>query len=78
MAKPLSANDVLPLVACLSAHERLRLVRLIAERPGADDAETYRALPPTRDEFSTAEELLAWEAEDWEGLLRAGGMEGSR
>ena len=68
MVKPLSADDVLPLVACLTPHERFRLVRLISERPGADDADSYRALPPTRQEFSSDEEPLAWDAEGWEDV----------
>ena len=65
MVKPLSSDDVLPLVACLTPHERLRLVRLISERSGADDAESYRALPPTGQEFSSDEQPLAWDAEGW-------------
>ena len=28
----------------------------------------YRSLPPTRDEFSTDDEPLAWEAEGWENV----------
>lgn len=68
MAKSLSADDVLPLVACLTPQERLRLVRLISARSGADDRDAYRALPPTRQEFSGDEEPLAWDAEGWEDV----------
>jgi hypothetical protein len=68
MVKPLSADAVLPLVACLTPHERLRLIRLISERPGADDADNYRVLPPTREEFSSDEEPLAWDAQGWEDV----------
>ena len=38
------------------------LARLV---PPADTA-AYQSLPPTRDEFSTDEDLLAWEADGWE------------
>ena len=68
MAKPLSADDILPLVACLTPKERLRLLRLISVRPGADDGDAYRALPPTREEFSSDEEPLGWDAEGWEDV----------
>ena len=65
MAKPLTADDVLPLVACLTPQERVRLLRLITSPPGAD-ASVYASVPPARDEFSTEEEPLAWDAEGWE------------
>jgi hypothetical protein len=68
MAKPLSADDILPLVACLTPQERLRLLRLISVPPGADDRDAYHALPPTREEFSNDEEPLAWDAEGWEDV----------
>lgn len=68
MAKPLNADDILPLVACLTPQERLRLLRLIGVRPGADDKEAYRTLPPTGGEFSSHEEPLAWDSEGWEGV----------
>ena len=68
MAKPLNADDILPLVACLTPQERLRLLRLISVRPGADDREAYRALPPTGEEFASTEEPLAWDSEGWEGV----------
>ncbi len=63
MAKPLTADDILPLVACLTPQERLRLLRLISVRPGADEGDGYCALPPTREEFSSDEEPLSWDAE---------------
>ena len=66
MPKPLSAEDVFPLVDSLSLQERIRLLRLISVRPAADDPETYRALPPG--EFSSDEEPLAWESEGWEDI----------
>jgi hypothetical protein len=66
MAKPMTADDILPLVASLTPQERVRLLRLIASRPAADPAAVYGATPPGDDEFSTDEEPLAWEAEGWE------------
>ena len=67
MPKPLTANDILPLVASLTPQERVRLLRLITSPPGAD-APVYRSVPPARDEFSTDEEPLAWDAEGWEDV----------
>lgn len=40
------------------------LARLVS----AADITAYDSLPPTRDEFSTDEEPLAWEAEGWENV----------
>lgn len=68
MAKPLTADDILPLVACLTPQERLRLVRLISVRRGAGDGDAYRALPPSHEEFSSDEEPLSWDAEGWEEI----------
>jgi len=66
MPKHLSAEDIFPLVDCLSSDERLRLLRFITARPPADDRDIYRALPPRNGEFSRDEDLLAWDAEGWE------------
>ena len=68
MSKPLTADDVLPLIAVLSYQERARLLRLIVGRsaPLADDA--YRVAPPRPDEFSSDEEPLAWEGEGWDDV----------
>jgi hypothetical protein len=57
MAKPLTADDILPLVASLTPQERVRLLRLIA-LPQGGDAPVYRSVPPSRDEFSADEEPL--------------------
>jgi hypothetical protein len=65
MAKTLTADDILPLVALLTPQERVRLLRLIA-LPEDADAPIYRSIPPSRDEFSTDEEPLAWDAECWD------------
>ena len=67
MPKSLTADDILPLVASLTPQERVRLLRLITAPPVAD-APVYRSVPPARDEFSTDEEPLAWEAEGWEDV----------
>ena len=66
MPKPLTADEILPLVACLSPQERARLLRLIAAAPTPNEA--YRLRPPSEDEFSSDEEPLGWEAEGWENV----------
>ena len=68
MEKPLSAEDLFPLVDRLSPHERLRLLRLISLGPAADDRDAYLALPPRHDEFSSDTDPLAWDADGWEGI----------
>ena len=68
MAKTLTADDILPLVASLTPLERVRLLRLMALPHGAD-APVYRSVPPSRDEFSADEEPLAWDAEGWEDVV---------
>ena len=70
MARALTADDILPLVASLAPRERVRLLRLIA-LPQDADADVYRSVPPSRDEFSADEEPLAWEAEGWENVEAA-------
>jgi hypothetical protein len=65
MSQPLTANDLLPLVARLAPQERQRLIQLIAAT-SERDASIYRANPPLPTEFSSDEELLAWDAEGWE------------
>ena len=66
MAKRMTVDDILPLVANLTPQERVRLLKLIASRPSTDPAGVYGAMPPGEDEFSTDEEPLAWEADGWE------------
>ncbi len=69
MSKPLTADDLLPLVACLEPEERIRLLRLITLRSGTTHtAAAYRVLPPARDEFTSDEEPLAWDAGGWENM----------
>ncbi|HEX7501356.1 MAG TPA: hypothetical protein VF524_13800 [Polyangia bacterium] len=67
MAQPLTADDLLPLVARLAPGERNRLVHLI-EATSESDASVYEAAPPGRNEFASDEEALAWDAEGWENL----------
>jgi hypothetical protein len=67
MSKSLTADDILPLVACLAPQERVRLLRLIKVPLGADET-VYRSLSPAHDEFSAEEDLLAWDAEGWEDV----------
>ncbi len=66
MAKRMTVDDILPLVANLTPQERVRLLKLMASRPSTDPAAVYGAMPPGEDEFSTDEEPLAWEADGWE------------
>jgi hypothetical protein len=68
MEKPLSAEDIFPLVDRLSSQERLRLLRLIVLRPPAADRDAYLALPPRHDEISSDTDPLAWDAGGWEGI----------
>lgn len=64
----MTVQEILPLIADLTLLERLRLVRLIVEQPGVDEAAIYRLLPSGPNEFSSDEDALGWEAEGWEGL----------
>jgi hypothetical protein len=64
----MNAEDILPLVAGLTPSERARLLRLIAASAGVNAAHVYATVPPGRDEFSTDEEPLEWEAHGWEGV----------
>jgi hypothetical protein len=66
MSKPLTADEILPLIACLSPQEKARLLRLIAAPPSPNDA--YRRRPASADEFSGDEDQLAWDAEGWESV----------
>lgn len=67
MPKPLTADDILPLGACLTPQERVRLLRLISTPAGADAA-VYQAVPPARDEFAAEDDELSWDAEGWESF----------
>ena len=66
MSQPLTADDILPLVAQLSPAERVRFFRLV--RSVGNDAEAYRAVPPAPNEFSGDEDALGWDADGWENV----------
>ena len=68
MEKPLSADELFPLVDRLSPRERLRLLRLISLRAADDDRDAYLALPTRHDEFASDTDPLAWDADGWEGI----------
>jgi len=68
MAKPMTAEDILPLVAGMTPRERGRLLRLIAASPSVSAAAAYTAAPPGTDEFSSDEDSLGWDAEGWESF----------
>lgn len=65
MSQPLTANDLLPLVARLAPQERKRLIRLI-EATAERDAALYLAAPPTQGEFGSDHDALAWDADGWD------------
>jgi hypothetical protein len=65
MARLLTADDIMPLVASLPDGERIRLLRWIAA-PHGRDGSAYRVAPPNDGEFSGDDESLAWEGDGWE------------
>ncbi len=65
MARLLTTDDIMPLVASVTDSERIRLLRWIASPRGAD-APAYKVAPPTGEEISSHYESLAWEANGWE------------
>lgn len=66
MQGELTAEDVAPLVAKLSATERARLVRLIATLGG--EGGVYAASPASDDEFGEEDDPLGWDATGWEDV----------
>jgi hypothetical protein len=46
MVKPMTADDISPLVASLEPPERVRLMRLITEQRDVGDAALYAVIPP--------------------------------
>jgi hypothetical protein len=69
MEAPLTAQDLWPLLLKLPHEEQLRLAKLAlcaASGGGREDARAYRAAPPVEDEFSPADNPLAWEGEGWD------------
>ena len=65
MPKPLTADELLPLVKHLTLQERARLISLIGAS-SEDDATAYRIIPVRNDEFSGDGDPLAWDADGWE------------
>jgi hypothetical protein len=69
METPLTARDLWPLLLKLPHDEQLRLAKLAlyaASGGGREDARAYQAAPPAEDEFSIADNPLAWEGEGWD------------
>lgn len=67
MPAPLTADDLLPLIAKLSTEERHRLLQLVF-RQGRTDVEAYAAQPVQPDEFTSDVDALSWDADGWEGV----------
>jgi hypothetical protein len=65
MAKSMTAEEILPLVAGMTPRERGRLLRLIAGSPSSSAVAAYTAVPPGLDEFSSDDDSLEWDAEGW-------------
>jgi len=55
-------------LASLTAEERTRVLSAAIGRVrrAGSDADMYRAVPPSADEFSTEGDPLAWDAEGWD------------
>jgi hypothetical protein len=68
MGKPLTADDVLPIVASLTTQERMRLIRLLSVKSDEAAAEAYQVAPVARDEFTSEGVPLSWDAEGWESI----------
>ena len=68
MANPVTADDLLPLIAALPVTERVRLLRLLTGRPNSEVDRAYEAQPVGRDEFSTDTDALSWDADGWEAV----------
>ena len=68
MSRVLSADDIMPLVASLTEAERVRLLKWIA-LPRGLDATAYKAAAEENGEFSSDDELVAWDADGWDEFL---------
>ena len=66
MAKSITVEEILPLVAGLTPGERARLLRMIAASSGVSAAAAYAAVPTGSEEFSSDMDSLEWESEGWE------------
>ncbi len=67
MARPLTADDIMPLVATLPDTERIKLLHWITSLETADSS-AYKSAPPAKDEFLGDSEPLAWESDGWEEI----------
>ena len=67
MLGPTTAEEIVPLVEALSPLEQARLLRLITKAHHADSS-VYEAMPPSPDEFSVADDPLAWDSDGWEDV----------
>ena len=67
MGDPMTAEELLPLVARLSPQERARFLRLVTA--SSNDPQAYQVSPPKPDEFTTDEDPLAWDADGWENVV---------
>lgn len=56
----------MPHLTTLPPDELVRLVRLILQLPDIGDAIAYTLMPPGENEFSSDQNLLAWDADGWE------------
>ena len=65
MPEPLTAEDLLPLIAKLSSEERRRLIQLMI-RQGSTSAEVHTTGDLTSDKRTIADDPLGWEADGWE------------
>jgi hypothetical protein len=69
MDTPLTAEDLWPLLLKLPHDEQVRLAKLAlhaASGGGREDARAYQSAPPAADEFSVADDPMAWEGEGWD------------
>ena len=69
MESPLTAQDRWPLLLKLPYDEQLRLAKLAlhaASAGGREDRRAYQTAPPAADEFSAADDPLAWEGGGWD------------
>ena len=60
-------------LASLTAEERARVLSAAIRgmRGAGSDADAYRAVPPSAEEFSTEGDPLAWDAEGWDEFAAA-------
>ncbi|CAK0781897.1 conserved hypothetical protein [Gammaproteobacteria bacterium] len=67
----ITTQDLWNLICKLSHDEQIHLAKLALRAAAlsniaSDDVTAYMAMPVTYDEFSTDEDMLAWESDGWE------------